>query len=139
MWITGQNTEKQRGEIIIKFKNSLENGGILLTGTSEKVINQKVGFADSLIRAGLPLMKNVPTLLAKNVLPLLLVIINKYNNSKKKLIDKAWLRWESKIEKCDISWNYLHILKKHIYWWKMSSKKNESEAKGQKVDYWAYY
>ena len=84
MWITGQNTEKQRGEIIIKFKNSLENGWILLTGTSEKVINQKVGFADSLIRAGLPLMKNEPTLLAKNVLLLLLVIINKCNYSKKK-------------------------------------------------------
>ena len=82
-----------------------------------------MGFADSLIRAGLPLMKNEPTLLAKNVLLLLLVIINKCNYSKKKIIDKAWLRWESKIEKWDISWNYLHILKKHIYWWKSHRKK----------------
>ena len=42
-----------------------------MTGTTEKVINQKGKFLGSLTKFGLPLMKNVLTPLAKNVfLPL---------------------------------------------------------------------
>ena len=48
----------------IKLVQSLENRGILSTETTEKVMKQKVVFLGSLMRLGLPLMKNVLTPLA---------------------------------------------------------------------------
>ena len=53
---------------IIKVINSLKNRGILMQGTTEKVVNQKGRFSDSLMRIGSPLVKNVLTSLAKNLL-----------------------------------------------------------------------
>ena len=50
---------------IMNIIKSLENRGILLKGTTEKVINQKVGFLSSLMRVGLALIKNVLTLFIK--------------------------------------------------------------------------
>ena len=59
----------------MKAVTLLENRGILLKETSEKVINHKGGFLGSLIRVSLPLMKNVLTPVAKNVLlPLALTV-----------------------------------------------------------------
>ena len=49
----------------IKVVQSLENRGILSTGTTEKVMKQKVVFLGSLMRLGLPFMKNVLTPLAE--------------------------------------------------------------------------
>ena len=60
---------------IMKVIKSLEIGGILFKGTSEKVISQKRGFLGNvlgpLMKVGLRLMKNVLTPSAKNVLLLL--------------------------------------------------------------------
>ena len=53
---------------IIKVLKSSENRGISLERTIKKVKNQKGGFLGSLMRLGLPLIKNVLTPLAKNVL-----------------------------------------------------------------------
>ena len=53
---------------------SLENRKILLTGTTRKISSQEGGFLKflrPLLTAGLPLMKNVLTPLAKSVLMLL--------------------------------------------------------------------
>ena len=49
---------------IIKVINSLENTGVSLKGTTEKITSQKGGllkFLGSLMKTGLPLMKNVLT------------------------------------------------------------------------------
>ena len=54
---------------IIKVLKSLENRGILLKGTTRNITSQKGGFLNflrPLMKAGLPLMKSVPTPLAKN-------------------------------------------------------------------------
>ena len=59
---------------IIKVINSLENGGVLLNGTTRKISSHKrefLNFLRSLISVGLPIMKNVLTSLAKNLLVLL--------------------------------------------------------------------
>ena len=40
---------------------------VLLKGTTKKFMNQNRGFLCSLMRIDLPLMKNIPTILAKNV------------------------------------------------------------------------
>ena len=53
---------------IIKPIESLENRGLLLTETTEKVTNQKERFLGLLMRVGLALMKCVLTPIAKNVL-----------------------------------------------------------------------
>ena len=56
---------------IMKVISSLENRGTFLKGTNGKITSQKGGFLNflrPLITAGLPLMKNVFTLLVKNVL-----------------------------------------------------------------------
>ena len=56
---------------IMKVVKSLENRGILLKGTTTKISSQKGGFLNylkPLITAGLPLMKNILTPLAKSVL-----------------------------------------------------------------------
>ena len=53
---------------IIKVIRPLENRGILLKGTTEKVINQKWEFLGALMRIGLPLIKTVLKPLAKSVL-----------------------------------------------------------------------
>ena len=55
----------------MKVIKSLENRGILLKGTTRKIISQEGGFLNflrPLMTAGLPLMKNVLTSLAKNIL-----------------------------------------------------------------------
>ena len=59
---------------IIKVINSLENGGGLLNGTTRKISRHKrefLNFLRSLMSVGLPIMKNVLTSLAKNLLVLL--------------------------------------------------------------------
>ena len=56
---------------IVKVLKSLENRGILLKGTTRKITSQEgefLNFLISIMTAGLPLMKNVLTPLAKNVL-----------------------------------------------------------------------
>ena len=53
---------------IIKEVRSLGNRGIFLKGTNGNAINQRERFLSLLIRACLPLLKNVLTPLAKNVL-----------------------------------------------------------------------
>ena len=53
---------------VIKVINYLKNRGILMQGTTEKVVNQKGRLSDSLMRIGSPLVKNVLTSLAKNLL-----------------------------------------------------------------------
>ena len=58
----------------MKIIKSLGNRGVLLKGTTGKFIDQKEGFIGSLIRAGLPLMKNVLIPLANNILLLVRVI-----------------------------------------------------------------
>ena len=55
-------------EYTTKVIKSLENRDILLKESSEKVINQKGGFHNPLMRVGLTLMKNVLASLAKSVL-----------------------------------------------------------------------
>ena len=55
-------------DIVNVIKRSLENKGILLKGTFEKVINQNGRFVGSLMRVGLLLMNYVLTPLAKNIL-----------------------------------------------------------------------
>ena len=55
----------------MKVIKSLENRGILLKGTTRKIISQEGGFLNflrPLMTASLPLMKNVFASLAKNVL-----------------------------------------------------------------------
>ena len=55
----------------MKVIKSLENKGILLKGTTTKIISEDGGFLNFLRRlmwAGLPLMKSVCTALAENVL-----------------------------------------------------------------------
>ena len=55
----------------MKVIKSLENRGISLKGTTRKVTSQEEGFVNflrPLMTTGLPLMKNVHTPLAKNVL-----------------------------------------------------------------------
>ena len=62
-WIKLTNNEiKDNMKKLIKF---LENRVILLKETTEKVINKKGGFLNSLMKIGLPLMKNVLKPLAK--------------------------------------------------------------------------
>ena len=63
--ITLTNNESK---YIIKGIKSLEKRAILLKGTTEKSINQKRGWIGSLMRVGLPLMKNVLAPLTKIVL-----------------------------------------------------------------------
>ena len=58
----------------MKAVTLLENRGILLKETSEKLINHKGGFLGSLIRVSLPLMKNVLTPVATFVLLLPLAL-----------------------------------------------------------------
>ena len=56
---------------IKKVTRSLENGGILLKGTSRKISYQLGGLLNFLgpsMRTGLPLIKSVPISLAKSVL-----------------------------------------------------------------------
>ena len=59
-------------EYIIKIIKSIENRGILLKETFQKVINQQGGFRDNffgpLMTVGFPLIKSVFTSLAKSVL-----------------------------------------------------------------------
>ena len=55
----------------MKVIKPLENRGVLLKGTTRKITSQEVGFLNflrPLMTAGLPLMKNVLTPLAKYVL-----------------------------------------------------------------------
>ena len=55
----------------MKVIKSLENQGILLKGTTRKITSQEGGFLNflrPLMTAGLPLMKNVLTPLAKSFL-----------------------------------------------------------------------
>ena len=60
----------------MKVVESLENRNILLKGTARKITSQEGGFLNflkSLMTAGLPLMKKIPTPLTKKVLiPLVL-------------------------------------------------------------------
>ena len=66
--ITLTNNEIKDIMKIIKF---LENRGILLKGTTRKTISREGRFLDflrPLMTAGLPLLKNVLTLLAKSIL-----------------------------------------------------------------------
>ena len=56
---------------IIKVINSLENRGVLLKGTTRKISIHKqefLNFLRPLMSVGLPIMKNVLTSLAKNLL-----------------------------------------------------------------------
>ena len=66
-------------EYIIKVIGSLEDGGILLKGTTRKNNSQKGGFLNfvrPLMTAGLPLMKNVLKSLAKSIFePLWLIAV----------------------------------------------------------------
>ena len=55
----------------IKVINSLENGGILLKGTTKRTTSQKGGFLNffrPLVTTDLPLMKNLLTPLTKSLL-----------------------------------------------------------------------
>ena len=55
----------------IKVINSLENGGILLKGTTKRTTSQKGGFLNffrPLMTTDLPLMKNLLTPLTKSLL-----------------------------------------------------------------------
>ena len=68
---------------IMKIIRSLGNRGTLLKGTTRNITNQEGGFFDffrPLTSAGLPLMKNVFTTLAKSVLVPLGVNSNSINN-----------------------------------------------------------
>ena len=60
-------TNNEIKDINKKVIKSLENTGILLKGTTKKVINQNGGFLVSLMGVGLLLMKNILIPLAKNV------------------------------------------------------------------------
>ena len=65
------NLTKNEINYIIKVIRYLENTGILLKGTTKHITSQKGGFLNflrQLMTAGLPLMKNVLTPLAKSVL-----------------------------------------------------------------------
>ena len=70
--IMGSKTlTKNKTKDIIKVMRSLKNRGILLNGTTEKIISQKGGLLNilnPLMRVGLPLLRNVFTPLAKSVL-----------------------------------------------------------------------
>ena len=55
---------------IIKVIRSVENRGILLKGTTGKINSQEVGFLVSLVRASLPLIKNVLKPVANVFVPL---------------------------------------------------------------------
>ena len=59
-------TNNEIKDINKKVIKSLENTGILLKGTTKKVINQNGGFLVSLMGVGLLLMKNILIPLAKN-------------------------------------------------------------------------
>ena len=75
MTVEGSEITLTNNEIEYVMKSNLwksfKNKGVLLKGTTEKVINQKAGLLVPLIRAGLPLMTNLLTSRIKNVfLPL---------------------------------------------------------------------
>ena len=85
---------------IIKVIKSLENREILLKEITKKVINQKAGFLgnaiDLLMKVGLPLMKNVLTLLTKSfMVPLRLTAAVSATDAaiKRKFMDQGWLHW----------------------------------------------
>ena len=75
---------------------SLEKRGVLLIGTTKKLSDQEGGFVKffrSLVKASLPLMKNVLTSLAKNVwLPncLLTVLIHQWIDKTTISIQHVW-------------------------------------------------
>ena len=79
----------------IKVIGSLENRGILLKETIKKISSQERGFLNflkSLMSAGLPLMKNVLTPLAKSVLiPLGLTSIAQQQTQ---LFERKYWDWE---------------------------------------------
>ena len=69
--VAKKGTDIANNEIkdIMKVIKSLENKGILLKGTTTKITSQEGGFLNflrPLMTAGLPFMKNLVTLLAKN-------------------------------------------------------------------------
>ena len=71
--LRGSGTTLTNNEIkdIMKVARSLENRGILLKGTIRKISSQEGGFLNflkPLMSAGLPLMKNILTPLAKSVI-----------------------------------------------------------------------
>ena len=86
---------------IIKVIRSFENRGILLKGTTEKISGQDgelfSSFLGPLETVGLPLMKNIPKLLAENVLmPLELTTLTSATYAAiKKLLDQRLLHWYS--------------------------------------------
>ena len=70
--ITGSGITLRSNEIkdIMKVIKSLENRGILLKGTTRKIISQEkefLNFLRSLVTAGLPFMKNVLTPFPKRI------------------------------------------------------------------------
>ena len=75
---------------------SLEKRGVLLIGTTKKLSDQEGGFVKffrSLVKASLPLMKNVLTSLVKNVwLPncLLTVLIHQWIDKTTISIQHVW-------------------------------------------------
>ena len=68
---SGTTLTNNKIKYIMKVIKSLENRWILLKGTTGKITSQERGFLDflrPLMRASLPLKKNVLTSLAKNIL-----------------------------------------------------------------------
>ena len=68
--VPGMRLTKSKIKDVIKVIRSLENKGILFKGTTRKIDSQErrlLSF-DPLIKAGLLLLKNVPTPLAKSIL-----------------------------------------------------------------------
>ena len=53
---------------MIQTIKSLQDGGVLLKGTNRKITGQFLNFLRPLMKAGLPLMKNVLPPLAERVL-----------------------------------------------------------------------
>ena len=69
MKVSGITLTNNKIKDILKVVNSLENIGILIKGTTRKITCQEGGFLNflrPLMTAGLKLMKNVLTPLAKN-------------------------------------------------------------------------
>ena len=68
--ITGLLITLIRNEIkgMIQTIKSLQDGGVLLKGTNRQITRQFLNFLRPLMKAGLPLMKNVLPLLAERVL-----------------------------------------------------------------------
>ena len=68
--ITGLLITLIRNEIkgMIQTIKSLQDGGVLLKGTNRKITGQFLNFLRPLMKAGLPLMKNVLPPLAERVL-----------------------------------------------------------------------